>query len=123
MTNSRSKGKRGELEWRDRLRERGHTARRGQQFQGGTDSPDVVSSLDHVVHWEVKRTEALLLYPAMRQAIADAKAHQVPVVVHRRNGEEWVAVLRASDLLDLLESRTLTKAEDLSGGSIAPAKQ
>jgi len=40
--NSREKGKRGERQWRDELRANGYTARRGQQFAGSPDSPDVV---------------------------------------------------------------------------------
>ena len=40
--NSRQKGARGERMFRDMFREAGFEARRGQQFSGGTDSPDVV---------------------------------------------------------------------------------
>jgi Holliday junction resolvase len=40
--NSREKGKRGERQWRDELRAQGFAARRGQQFSGSPDSPDVV---------------------------------------------------------------------------------
>lgn len=42
MINSRQKGKRGERLWRDQLREQGFTARRGQQYAGGIESPDVI---------------------------------------------------------------------------------
>ena len=40
--NSRQKGARGERQWRDELRANGYVARRGQQFSGSADSPDVV---------------------------------------------------------------------------------
>jgi len=40
--NSREKGKRGERQWRDELRANGYAARRGQQFSGSPDSPDVI---------------------------------------------------------------------------------
>ena len=40
--NSREKGKRGERQWRDELRANGYGARRGQQFCGSAESPDVV---------------------------------------------------------------------------------
>lgn len=50
---SRDKGARGEREFRDLLREHGFEARRGQQFAGGNDSPDVVTDLP--CHVEVKR--------------------------------------------------------------------
>ena len=52
--NSRAKGKRGELEAVKFLRSLGFIARRGQQYQGGSDSADVeVDELPHV-HIEVK---------------------------------------------------------------------
>lgn len=98
--NSRSKGCRGELEWRDVLRAHGYEAERGQQHAGGTDSPDVRHSVPGV-HFEVKRTERLELWPAIRQARRDA-GNKLPVVVHRPNRERWVAILDAEDLLRLL---------------------
>lgn len=101
--NSRAKGAAGEREFRDFLVERDHTARRGQQFSGGHDSPDVVSDLDDVVHWEVKRVESLRLYDALEQAKRDAKVTQIPIVVHRQSHKEWVAILRADDLVRIIE--------------------
>lgn len=95
--NSRRKGKAGELELAAFLRERGFAARRGRQFQGGADSPDVVG-IDGV-HIECKRCETFNVYRAMKQAIADCGAGKVPVVMHRRNKQEWVAILRLTDFL------------------------
>lgn len=99
--NSRSKGKRGELELAAYLREHGVEARRGQQFAGGTNSPDVVTSLDGV-HFECKRTERTDLYGWMAQATADAGS-KLPVVAHRKNNGEWLAVLPLDKLLELLK--------------------
>jgi Holliday junction resolvase len=101
VTNSRSKGKRGELEIAAYLRARGHEARRGQQFSGGTDSPDVVSSIAGV-HLEVKRVETFNAYKALAQAINDA-GQKMPVVIHKRNRQDWIAVLRLDDLMTLIE--------------------
>lgn len=99
--NSRQKGARGEREWRDELRARGYTARRGQQYNG-LDGEDVVcEELSSRFHFEVKRTECLSLYDAMKQAERDA-GERVPVVAHRRNGQEWVVIMRAGDWLDLV---------------------
>ena len=97
--NSRNKGKRGELEMAAFLRERGFDdARRGQQFKGGHDSPDVCGVPG--LHLECKRVEALQLYPALAQACRDAGDDgAIPVVLHRRSREEWVAILRADDFL------------------------
>ena len=96
------KGKVGEREWRDFLRERGIQAKRGQQHAGGSDSPDVMSELDDLAHWEVKRVENLSIYPAMEQACNDSAATQIPVVAHRRNHKEWLCTVRGSDLVSLL---------------------
>jgi len=97
--NSRTKGAVGEREIAEFLRERGYEARRGQQFSGGSDSPDVVHNIEGV-HIEVKRTEAGNLYNWLAQAKRDAKG-KVPVVVHRRNKQEWVAILPLEDFLKL----------------------
>ena len=101
MTNGNQKGKRGERELAAYLTERGHPARRGQQFKGGADSPDVVCpSLP--VHWECKRVERLRLPEAMAQAIDEAAPGKLPVVAHRRNGGDWLAIMRLDDLLELM---------------------
>lgn len=99
--NSRAKGKRGELELASYLRSRGYTARRGVQFHGGADSPDVVG-IDGV-HIECKRVEAGNPYDWLDQAVNDAGANKMPVVMHRRNGRDWIAVLRLDDYLQLKE--------------------
>lgn len=99
--NSRSKGCRGEREFRDVLRAHGFEARRGQQFAGGGDSPDVISNVPGV-HWEVKRVEAGNPYNWLAQAIADA-GDKTPIVAHKRNRKDWICVLRAEDLITLLK--------------------
>lgn len=100
--NSCVKGKVGEREWRDFLRDRGIQAKRGQQHAGGNDSPDVRSELDDFVHWEVKRVQNLSIHPAMEQACQDAENHQIPIVAHRRNHKEWLCTVRGADLINLL---------------------
>lgn len=101
-TDSRTKGKRGERELVRVLIEADFDARRGVQYAGGPDSPDVVCSSLPGVHWEVKRSERLSLYGSIDQAVAQAGNGQVPVVAHRRNRREWLAVLRLADLLAIL---------------------
>jgi hypothetical protein len=96
--NSRQKGARGEREARDAMKEiLLCEARRGQQFSGGKDSPDVVHSV-HGVHVEVKRVEKFNVYDAIEQATEDAGEEQIPTVMHRRNGKEWLLVCRFADL-------------------------
>lgn len=98
--NSRAKGAAAERELANILKEKGYDARRGQQFHGGGDSPDVVGLPGY--HIEAKRVEAFALYPALDQASRDASPGRTPIVVHRRNGREWVVVIRLEDFLALL---------------------
>ena len=101
MVNSRRKGKAGELEWAHYLTDKGHPARRGQQFSGGDESPDVIcKSLP--VHWEVKRTETFQIDKAFAQATEDAGSDKIPVVAHRKSRGEWVVVLSADDFMRIL---------------------
>lgn len=102
--NSKSKGKRGELEWVKVLQSHGFSAERGRQFKGGPDSPDVLSDAPNI-HWEVKRVQSLNLYKAIEQAKHDAGPDQTPVVAHRKNHEEWLITLPADAFLDLLKHK------------------
>ena len=107
--NSNQKGKRGEREVVELLRRCGFEARRGQQFKGTPDSPDVEHNLrglglfqDINLHIEVKRTEALSIYKVMEQAEADAGDDDMPVIFHKRNNKPWVVCLLAEDFLDIM---------------------
>jgi len=100
--NSRQKGAAGEREWAQFLRELGiDHARRGQQFSGGVDSPDVVGLAG--THCEVKRVEKLNVTNAMLQAIRDANEQALPYVAHRKNREEWLVTIRAQDIIGFIE--------------------
>ena len=98
MTNSRAKGKRGELEAAAALRKHlGIEARRGQQYHGGSDAPDLRHSLPGI-HIEVKRVERLNLDQAMDQAQRESGSN-TPLVLHRRNRRPWLVTVRLEDLL------------------------
>ena len=100
---SRNKGKLGEREAaRELARVLGIEARRGQQFAGGMDSPDVVTECDEL-HVEVKRTESLRLYAALDQAIQDAGS-KTAIVLHRTNRRPWVVIVRLEDLVRLKDT-------------------
>lgn len=99
--NSKQKGSRGERELRDVLRKYGYQARRGQQYSGTPDSPDVKSNIPNH-HIEVKRTESLSVYKALEQAKADKRENEVPLVAHRRSRKEWIAILPLEDYMNLL---------------------
>lgn len=97
--NSRRKGKTGELEWAKYLKENSDTeARRGMQFCGSPDSPDVVS--DDRYFYEVKRRNRLSIYEAMAQAVKDSEGSgKIPTIAWRKDRGEWLIVLRASDFI------------------------
>jgi hypothetical protein len=108
---SRRKGQRGEIEAAAELRRLFRIeARRGRQYQGTDQSPDVLADIPGV-HIEVKRCESLRLYPAIEQAAADAGGN-VPVVLHRANQKPWVAIVRLDDLPQLAVQLYLTLAEN-----------
>lgn len=116
--NSRSKGCRGELEaskvWAHVM---GGKARRGQQFAGGNDSPDVVSDYPGI-HLEVKRCERGNPYDWVYQATRDAKG-KCPVVLHRRNNQPWLLILELTDAPRfLLEAQAGPQAEGVGGGAV-----
>jgi hypothetical protein len=98
----REKGKRGERELAAKLTEYfGEKCRRGQQYCGVAGDADVVGL--EGVHIESKRVEMFSLYPSLEQADSDKKPGDVPVVCHRRNGKDWVAVVYLKDLMRLAE--------------------
>lgn len=83
MTNSRQKGKVGERQAAAYLRSLGFTsAHRGVQYQGGTDSPDIVCDELPGVHIEVKfgvkgmDLGTKLLDAAIEQSIREQGRHQ-----------------------------------------------
>lgn len=129
--NSRAKGARGERQWRDELRANGYEARRGQQFSGSPDSPDVLCDSLPWIHFEVKAVEHLNIHDAMDQARRDAGVLQVgrarrsqpssakqlddsqhstlnpqlpkvPILAHRRNFRRWLVTLEAETFFQFL---------------------
>jgi hypothetical protein len=101
MVNSRAKGARGERLWRDELREAGFTARRGQQFAGGTDSPDVICEELKNLHMEVKCVQSLNLDKACEQAERDAGL-KAWIVAHKKDRKHWKVTMDAGTFFQLL---------------------
>jgi hypothetical protein len=109
---SRDKGKRGELEACEALKDVWPGLERTyHQARKGSDAPDV-DGPGCPVWLEVKRTERINIHQAMEQAKqaaydgSNANAVVVdgflvprpPVIVHRRSRGEWLVTMRASDL-------------------------
>lgn len=102
---SRNKGKRGEQQAVELLRRCGIPARRGVQYGGGGDAPDVAHALDPILHIEVKLANRVTIEEWYDQALVDGR-YRVPVVLHRRTkppGMRWVATTMLRDLATLLD--------------------
>jgi hypothetical protein len=107
---SKEKGKRGEREAAAEIaRLFGAETRRGVQYTGGHDSPDIVTSIPDV-HFEVKRRETLRLWEAIDQATSDA-AGKIPVVLHRPNARPWLAIVPLDQLPRLATTLYLSLAQ------------
>jgi hypothetical protein len=101
--NSRRKGKAGELEAAHYLADLFRLpVRRGQQFRGGADSPDVAGL--HGLHIEVKRVERMNLDAALEQSARDTGTDETPIVLHRSNRKRWKITFYADDLLRFLDA-------------------
>jgi len=99
---SRRKGKAGEREAAAALSAvLGLPCRRGVQYAGGADSPDVVGLPG--VHIEVKRCERLNLGAALAQAETDAGG-RVPIVLHRSNRCPWLVTVALRHLTALVKA-------------------
>lgn len=93
--NSRAKGKRGELALVRKLREHGLDARRGQQYSGANGDADVIGLPG--IHIECKWVERLNIWDAMDQSRRDAKEGEMPTVIHKRNGTDWLVTMTLDD--------------------------
>ena len=89
----REKGKRGERELAGILRDYGYNCRRGQQYCGTSGDADVIGLPN--VHIEVKRVEDLRLRKALQQSSRDARAGEIPVVMHRMYSDDIFDELKA----------------------------
>lgn len=101
--NSRAKGARGERLFRDLLKSHGFSARRGQQYSGSPDSPDVVSDMVDI-HWEVKFVENLNLAAAYEQAKTDHKEGTIPIVAHKKSRGDWMVTLDANHFIEIYKA-------------------
>lgn len=99
---AQAKGRRGEKELADFLRERGFDARPGAPLNFGTQAD--VTGIDGL-HIECKRHERIELGRWYEQAQQDAQRMQdgKPAVVFRQNRKPWMIALSLSDFLDILE--------------------
>ena len=107
--NSRNKGKAGERELAKVLQKYGYNTRRGQQYSG-IGVADVIG-IDHM-HIECKRCQQVRDEAFLDQAENDAK-NEVPVVMYRRNHEEWKALLKLDTFMTIWTELTEEQKEKI----------
>ena len=97
MTNSRMKGKRGELELVKKLKALlpGPNWRRSQQYNGYAEGGQADLVGVENLHIECKRVEAgsKTVYRWVEQAETDSEPHQIPVVMHKANLQPWLVII------------------------------
>ena len=100
--NGKRKGKTGELELARKLKEHGYDVRRSVQYNGKEEEGQADLLGLPGIHIECKRTERLSIYDAMDQAKRDSEGkEQIPVVFHRKNHCEWLAIMTLADFMNL----------------------
>lgn len=97
--NSKAKGARGERELANELKAYGFNTRRGQQYCGANGDADVVG-VPHI-HIECKRVEKLNIDTAYKQACDDARDDEIPVVMHRKDKQDWKVTMSLEDWIDM----------------------
>lgn len=104
MINSKIKGKVGELEAAKVMTKLTELEfRRGQQFKGTPDSPDILCDGIKDFHFEVKRVQKLNIDKALEQADKDAGEEARPILMHRANDKQWKLTIYAQDLRFFVE--------------------
>jgi Holliday junction resolvase len=99
---SRNKGKVGEREVVNLIKKHGFEARRGQQFKGTKDSPDVIHDMDGF-YVEVKRRQAFNIYDTLVKADAEKPEGTVSVVFHRKDNRKWLVSMDADEFLAIIK--------------------
>lgn len=105
--NSKRKGKVGELELAKELNRLFPKlqCRRGQQFKGAADSPDICGLENWGIYPECKRVEkGLNLHDTLKKADSEKAEDQVSVVFHRKNRQDWQVTVALEDLAALAQS-------------------
>jgi len=111
---SRDKGKRGERLLASFLRDEGYECRRGVQYAGGPDSPDVIGLPG--IHIECKFVkDRLNIHAALKQSIRDAKEGEIPVVFFKRDREDWRVTMQATDFMKIFREYDASVNVDCGG--------
>ena len=98
----RRKGVKGESEVRQRFVDHGFDVR-GLEGLGDHIATRGKPGELLALHLEVKRQERLRVPEWLRQCVDETPEGMVPLLVYRRSGESWTAVLPLDALLELLD--------------------
>ena len=103
--NARRKGAAGELEAAHALNAvLPHAkARRAQQYCGHETAADLVCEGLEGVMVEVKRRQSMNIHKVMAESLAHCRGAMLPVILHRKDNEEWLLTIRLDDLPKALE--------------------
>jgi len=100
--NSRQKGKRGELELCQKLREVfGWDVRRSVQYCGDAGDSDLIAVQAPSLFIESKLVQNLNLHKAMSLAVQQAGG-MTPAVFHRKDRTEWLVTVRLEDMREFV---------------------
>lgn len=105
---SKNKGKTGERELANKLKEYGfENVRRSVQYNGKqTEGQADIVGLEGI-HVECKRVERLNIYDAIDQAKRDSDKNELPfgydlpTVFHRKNNCEWLVTMTLDDWIQI----------------------
>lgn len=112
--NSRRKGKTGELEAAAKLRELfGWRAERSQQHAGNEDSADLKCSDVPGLWIECKRVQKLNVNAVMAVAASQC-GRKTPVLLHRRDREDWLLTIYLADLPRLCHAFYVAADEEVA---------
>jgi Holliday junction resolvase len=99
---SRRKGREGENELRKLWAGAGWDCVAAQRNLGGGQGDVRASKAGRSLHVECKRSERLSVPEWIRQAESEAPPGVTPIVCYRQNHGEWYAIVRLTDLFEML---------------------
>lgn len=102
MTNSRNKGKRGELRLVHEFQAWGWPARRGQQYSGANGDADIEGV--PYLHIECKWCNTMKLYKWLEQSYRDARPDEIPVVCHLRDKDIFKITLAGDRFMEIFRA-------------------
>lgn len=107
MVNSNKKGKQGERELANILKDYGFEgARRSQQYAGINNDADLVGLPN--LHIECKRVERLNIHEAVKQAQEDKRDDELGAVMHRKNRTDWLVTMTLDDFMEIYKRYLIT---------------